>query len=85
MDCFLELVGVCRARRHRGDFAYHNMGRIPSPAERDQGNEGSEFSADNLLTKLPTQAVFRRSLIFLLLFKFSRSYSKLELLDGARG
>ncbi len=86
MDCWvLELVGDGGARRHRGDFAYHNAGRIPSPAERGQGDECSEFAADDLLTKLPTQAVFGRSLIFLLLFKFSRSYSRPGLLDGARG
>ncbi len=85
MDCWvLELVGDDGARRHPGDFAYHNAERIPSPAERDQGNDSSEFASDNLLTKLPTQKLLRRSFILLVLFQFSRSYSKVELLNEAR-
>ncbi len=62
------LVGDDCARRPREVLAYHNAGIIPLPAERDQSNEGSEFAADNLLAKLATQAVFRRSLYVLIAF-----------------
>ncbi len=72
------------ARRRREVLPYHNAGRIPSPAERDRGEERSEFAADNLLTKCRRRHFLGDHLYSLLLSTFSRSYSKLELLDGAR-
>lgn len=53
--------------RRREVTAYHNALRIPSPVPGERSDDGMELPR-NLVTKLPSKAMFGRSLYVLLGF-----------------